>query len=248
MSICTLTSITLLVYNKTNAKTSLHFTLDLCFPLPSLFNIKKPPYIYTYMMTPLIKYTEKETILLSEEQICNCSVVPLAPRIARFSANRPKSLTELTCKFFCKKNVWFLFRYLITHLLCFFLTKLRFRLSINQSSDQFYRFINTIAGTVDTQIIVDSISPVLSGIGMIIILMLMIHLTNQINCLLQIQVLQFHHTTHTDCKRCSDVNTNVRNLLPGQYNICCSSTYNHIFLLCQLTNQCALAEERSIFL
>lgn len=105
MSICTLTSITLLVYNKTNAKTSLHFTLDLCFPLPSLFNIKKPPYIYTYMMTPLIKYTEKETILLSEEQICNCSVVPLSWQIACISANRPKPITELTCKFFWKKNV-----------------------------------------------------------------------------------------------------------------------------------------------
>ena len=164
MSICALTSITLLVYNKTNAKTSLHFTLDLCFPLPSLFNIKKPPCIYTYMITSLIKYIEKETILLSEEQICNCSVVPLSPQIARISADRPKSLTELSCKFFCKKNVWFLFRHLITHLFCFFLAKLRFRLSIDQSSNQFYRLFNTITCTVDAQIIVDSISPALACI------------------------------------------------------------------------------------
>ena len=116
------------------------------------------------MMTPLIKYTEKETILLLEEQICNCSVVPLTPQIARISADRPKSLTELSCKFFCKKNVWFLFRHLITHLFCFFLAKLRFRLSIDQSSNQFYRLFNTITCTVDAQIIVDSISPALACI------------------------------------------------------------------------------------
>ena len=59
MSICTLTSITLLVYNKTNAKTSLHFTLDLCFPLPSLFNINEPvifgaPVAFNpYLMPPM---------------------------------------------------------------------------------------------------------------------------------------------------------------------------------------------------
>ncbi len=32
---------------------------------------------------------------------------------------------------------------------------------------------------------------------MIIILMLVIHLAHQIDCLLQIQILQFHHTAHT---------------------------------------------------
>ena len=39
-------------------------------------------------------------LLLFEEQICNCSVVPLSWQIACISANRPKPITELTCKFF----------------------------------------------------------------------------------------------------------------------------------------------------
>lgn len=133
MSICTLTSITLLVYNKTNVKTSLLSTQKRNHTSFGRTNLH---------------------LLCGSIVSANC---------AHLSC-RPKSLTELSCKFFCKKNVWFLFRHLITHLFCFFLTKLRFRLSINQSSDQFYRLFNTIAGTVDAQIIVDGISPALAGI------------------------------------------------------------------------------------
>ncbi len=43
---------------------------------------------------------EEGALLLFEEQICNCSVVPLSWQIACISANRPKPITELTCKFF----------------------------------------------------------------------------------------------------------------------------------------------------
>ena len=43
---------------------------------------------------------EEGALLLFEEQICNCSVVPLSWQIACISANCPKPITELTCKFF----------------------------------------------------------------------------------------------------------------------------------------------------
>ena len=64
----------------------------------------------------------------------------------------------------------------------------------------------------------------------------MIHLTHQINGLFQIQIFQFHHTAHTDRKRCRNIDTDMRNMLSGQYDIRSTSHNNHIFLFCQLTD------------
>ena len=70
-----------------------------------------------------------------------------------------------------------------------FISIYQFFLPVDQTSDQFYRLINSVACTVDTQIIIDRITPALTGKGMIIILVLMIHLAHQINGLFQIQIL-----------------------------------------------------------
>ena len=82
-------------------------------------------------------------------------------------------------------------------------------LIIQKLQDQILRFIDSVACTVDTKIVVIRLAPLSSAVKIVIPSVLAVHLLQETDCLLHIHLPYIHNMLHTDSKRSCDKQTDM---------------------------------------
>ena len=121
-------------------------------------------------------------------------------------------------------------------------------LLIQHSPDQLNCILQSIVGTVDTQIIILRFSPFLTGIKFIIFLMLLIHLLQKTYCLFQIHITDIHNMLYTNLEGSTDKQADMRNVIILKNRVCAASHDHTVFTLCQFTDQITHIEKYGILL